>query len=49
MGAAAAGLALAMLPPAQQLIGAIVMVTAALLLQYNLQRNTTLTQEANHD
>lgn len=49
MGAAAAGLALALMPPAQQLIGAIVMVTAALLLQYNLQRNTPMTREANHD
>lgn len=43
LGAAGAGLAMMLLPQAQQLLGAIVMVTMALLVNYRLTRNQSRT------
>ncbi|MCM0612199.1 AzlC family ABC transporter permease [Marinobacter sediminum] len=48
-GAAAAGIAMLFLPPAHQLIGAIAIVTGALLVQYRRLRTTARSEEARHD
>ncbi|GGE70031.1 branched-chain amino acid ABC transporter permease [Streptosporangium jomthongense] len=45
-GAAAAGVAMVLLPPAHQLIGAIAIVTAVLLLQYRNLRARTAAEES---
>lgn len=47
-GAAAAGVAMVLLPPAHQLIGAIAIVTAVLLIQYRALRARTGTQGRSH-
>lgn len=47
-GAAAAGFAMILLPPAHQLIGAIAIVTAVLLLQYRNLRAKTSAESGNH-
>jgi len=48
LGAAAAGVAMLLLPPAHQLIGAIALVTAVLLVEYRKHRRQTLQRESNH-
>lgn len=45
-GAAAAGVAMILLPPAHQLIGAIAIVTAVLLLQYRCMRSRSGTESS---
>ena len=47
-GAAAAGVAMILLPPAHQLIGAIAIVTAVLLLQYRNLRARSGAEGSNH-
>ncbi|MFN2359680.1 MAG: AzlC family ABC transporter permease [Marinobacter sp.] len=47
-GAAAAGIAILLLPAAHQLVGAIVVVSGVLLVQYHKHRNSGSTKEANH-
>ena len=48
IGAAAAGIAMLLLPPAHQLIGAIAIVTVALLVQYRRIRTSQAGKEARH-
>lgn len=45
MGAAAAGIAVALLPVAHQLLGAIVLVAVALLVHYRVTRHAVVTEE----
>ncbi len=47
-GAAGAGIAMLVLPPAHQLIGAIAIVTGALLIQYRKIRNARISEELKH-
>ncbi|SFN04516.1 AzlC family ABC transporter permease [Marinobacter pelagius] len=47
-GAAAAGIAMLLLSPSHQLIGAIVIVTAVLLVHYRRLKDTGATEGANH-
>jgi 4-azaleucine resistance transporter AzlC len=47
-GAAAAGIAMLVLPPAHQLIGAIAIVTGVLLMQYRKARHAALNEEMPH-
>ncbi|MFO7527188.1 MAG: AzlC family ABC transporter permease [Marinobacter sp.] len=47
-GAAAAGIAMLLLSPSHQLIGAIVIVTAVLLVHYRHLKDTGATEGANH-
>ncbi len=48
-GAFAAGIAMLLIPAMHQLIAAIAIVTAVLLIQYRYQRNTALEPEVTHE
>ena len=48
LGAAAAGVAMLILPPAHQLIGAIALVTAVLLFEYRKHRGQAPGEESRH-
>ncbi|HTN32731.1 MAG TPA: AzlC family ABC transporter permease [Marinobacter sp.] len=48
IGAAGAGVAMLLLPPAHQLIGAITIVTGVLLIQYRKIRNSGISEEPKH-
>lgn len=48
LGAAAAGVAMLILPPAHQLIGAIALVTAVLLFEYRKHRGQVPGEESSH-
>jgi len=48
IGAAGAGVAMLLLPPAHQLIGAITIVTGVLLIQYRKTRNSGISEEPKH-
>jgi len=48
LGAVAAGIAMLLLPPAHQLIGAIALVTGVLLIEYRRTRRQDLQEKQNH-